>query len=275
MTDRRIDEDDLHRYVDGRLDGDERQRLEAVLATDRDSAARVDAYRANDDLLRAAFAAAVSPSLPPGLKAALEQGEGRRFLGVPLASRVTLRGIGRLAAVLVVLAAGGAAGWQARDWYLARPAVVAAETWAASARDALAAHRLYAADVAHPVEFETATVADLSRFAAKRLAQPSLTVPDLSAKGYRLRGARVLPAGGDVAVLVVYEAEAGDRLTLYIRNGQHGESALRWLPAEPVRSAYWVDDGCVYVVSASLDRDALNRLAVETHDQLEGRPPGA
>ena len=81
---------------------------------------------------------------------------------------------------------------------------------------------------------------------------------------------RILPAGQSLAAQFMYEdVDGGSRITFYVRVGENGESALRFARQGKVEAFYWVDDGCGYVVSGSVERERLKLAAESALEQLE------
>src|SRR6185503_16606344 len=115
MTEREsfVTEDELHAYVDGELAADRRAAVEQWLGDHAEDAARVAAWRAQADAIRASYGAVASEPVP------------RRFDLAVLARGE--RKWSRLAAAVALLAClvGGASGWFGRDvWEGAGPARV-------------------------------------------------------------------------------------------------------------------------------------------------------
>lgn len=195
-------EDDLHAYVDGRLEASRRAEVEAWLARHPERAAELHAWRQDAQQLRAALAGerfAPEPALDPSrLRVGLARARARRYA---------------LAAMLVLgLGIGGMGGWQAREW--ARPAPVAQAPGAPMA-DAIAAHRLFAAR--HDLRLDrVASDGGLQEWLDAHFQQP-MRLPDLRAAGYRQAGARLLVTEQGAAALVVYENVSGDAISFYIR----------------------------------------------------------
>jgi anti-sigma factor RsiW len=179
-----------------------------------------------------------------------------------------------VAAVLAAAVVGGGVsiGWWTGDLFeAARSGTVA--HWNAVAAEAIHAHRLYARDHARPVDIAGVERLELSEWLARQLDQPGLVVPDLSHRHFRLLGARLLPAGTDTAVLVMYENAFGERLTFYIRNGQSGQTKGRWLDDTGTGAFYWVDDGCSYVVTGLGDRQSVEDLGRAMMLEVEAGEP--
>jgi anti-sigma factor RsiW len=132
MNTGRCSEELLHGYADGRLSATEHARVEAWLAVHPEDRQRVAAWRANDELLRRAYDAAVAGPIPERL---LQAAERPRAPGL------------RIAAALGWLALGLAGGYALRD-LTAPPAI---DRIASLPRDAAVAHAVYAPEVRLPV----------------------------------------------------------------------------------------------------------------------------
>jgi anti-sigma factor RsiW len=269
-----IDERDLQALVDGRLPTERSAEAAAVLASLPEARARVAHYQAQRQQLRAAFAAQAAEPTPLRLRPErlIAMGRRRRVRSV----------LGAAAAVLLVLI-GGAGGWLAHGWappWLKSTAgrLTAAEASAITA-DALAAHRVFAVEVRHPVEVGATEEAHLIQWLSKRLGRP-LIVPDLSAAGFQLMGGRLLPSEEGPAAQLMY-AHDKDRLTLYLRASTGGETAFRYYEVDDIGLFYWSDQGFGYALSAKVSRNQLLKIAEIVYQQLSGdakarvvAPPG-
>src|SRR5262245_13885913 len=137
MTDRdsHVSEDELHAYVDGELAAARRGAVAAWLAQHPEDAARVAAWQAQADLIRARYGVVAEGPIPARFDLARLDGVGRRW------SRVAV------AAVIAAFVIGALSGWFGR------------ETWAGGlpgaklfAADAIDAHKLYVVEMRHPIE---------------------------------------------------------------------------------------------------------------------------
>lgn len=72
-----ITENDLHAYVDGTLDAARRLAVSLYLATHPAEAARVEAFRAQKEVVHALFGSVVEEPLPQRLKQALRDPDTR------------------------------------------------------------------------------------------------------------------------------------------------------------------------------------------------------
>lgn len=252
-----VHEADLHAYVDDRLSAEERARVEAHLVLHPEDAARVAAWQRQTEALRAHVAEAADTPVPAAMAALFVR---------PQPGVVLLRGLLRMAAVLLVALLGAAAGWWGRGYLMpAQPAIVAALP-----QEAARAHLVYSREVLHPVEVPAKEEKHLVAWLSKRLGR-ALTVPSLTAEGYALVGGRLLPAASDnaAAAQFMYENGAGQRLTLYVRTGEPAQdTAFRFASEGSAAAFYWVDDGFGYALTGESGRAALLPLARAVYEQL-------
>ena len=159
---------------------------------------------------------------------------------------------------------GGGAGWFGRGaWEGAGPA-------RAVTAEAFEAHRLYIAEVRHPIEVK-AGESHLNRWLSRRVGY-ELPTPNLDAFGLKLLGGRLLPGNaGRPAALYMYEGTTGERFTIYCRRDQAPQTALRYRAAGPVGSVFWVEDEVAFVVSGPADRARLQKVAEAVYEQIETR----
>jgi len=256
MTDDRdapVTEDELHAYVDGELAQDRRAAVEAWLGTHAEDAARVAAWRAQADAIRARYGATAVEPVPARFDLdRLARGE-RRWT--------------RLAAAAAVLAllAGAAGGWFGRGLWEGAP------TARAVTAEAVDAHRLYVVEVRHPVEVPGSDSVHLGQWLSRRVGY-TLKAPELDTIGLKLVGGRLLPSlTGTAAAFFMYEGASGERFTIYCRRTPAPESALRYRAAGTVGSFSWVADDVGFVVSGPADRARLQKVAEAAYGQFEGR----
>src|ERR1051325_5035421 len=248
-----ISEEQLHAYVDGQTAGDECAAIEKWLESHPEDATRVAAWRAQADAIKARYGAVASEPVPPRFDLAkLARGE-RRW------SRLAA------AAALLAFIVGGAAGWFGRDvWEGAGPT-------RAVTTEALDAHKLYIAEVRHPIEVR-GNESHLNPWLSRRIGY-AMPIPNLDPFGLKLLGGRLLPgAAGRAAALYMYEGATGERFTLYCRRDQAPHTALRYRASGAVGSYFWIHDDMVFVVSGPADRAPLQKGAESAYDQLESQP---
>jgi anti-sigma factor RsiW len=125
-----VTEGELHVYVDGELPTDRREAVEQWLANHPEDAARVAAWRAQVEAIRARFGGVINEPVPDRLALDRIMRNGRSWATLAAA------------AVVAALLVGGVTGWVARGASAAAPSEL--EVFA---NEALGAHRLYIGEV--------------------------------------------------------------------------------------------------------------------------------
>lgn len=250
-----VTEDELHAYVDDELPADRRHAVESWLQAHPEDAAQVAAWRAQADAIRARYSAVANEPIPRALRLDRLIRSGRRISIWPAA-----------AAAVVAFLIGGAAGWTARE-----ASAVAPARFDTFASEALSAHRLYIAEVRHPIEVR-AEERHLVPWLSKRVGT-TLRAPDLSGFGLKLLGGRLLPGPNGPAALFMYEGANGERFTLYGSPQRQPQAAFRYTVADKFAAIHWIESGIGFVMSGPDDRERLSKIAHTAHDQLDVGPP--
>ncbi|MGI4847526.1 MAG: anti-sigma factor family protein, partial [Janthinobacterium lividum] len=138
-------------------------------------------------------------------------------------------------------------------------------------QQAATAHAVYAPDQHHAVEVGAEQEAVLKTWLASRLGAP-LTIVQLAPQGFRLLGARLLPDMVGPAALLMYQNEAGARVSLYVRkDGSHGSSAPAFVQQDRKNMFYWDDGLFGYAITGEQTRAQLQPLADAAYQQLGGK----
>ncbi|HEU5016375.1 MAG TPA: anti-sigma factor [Pseudolabrys sp.] len=256
MTDRLapITEEELHAFVDGQLPADRAEAMAAWLAAHPEDAARVTAWRAQADSIRARYGAVAEEPVPARL--ALE-----RLIARERPARLWAR---VAAAALIAFLIGGGSGWIARGMS-ASPT----KDFGLLTADALEAHRLYVVEVRHPVEVPGDERAHMTQWLSKRVGE-RLRVPDLRNIDLKLVGGRLLPGPSGATAFYMYEAPSGERFTIYCAKAETApETALRFTEGKRFAAVYWVDDKLAYVVSGPPERARLESVAKAVYEQVD------
>jgi anti-sigma factor RsiW len=249
-----VTDDELHAYVDGELPADRRKAIEAWLASHPDDAARVASWRAHSELIRVRYGGVARNPVPARLDLDRLAWAERKWTWITAA------------AVVAAFFAGGAAGWFGRAAFVADPAPVAQTVTA----DALDAHKLYVAEVRHPIEVP-AEASHLVPWLSRKVGS-TLRAPDFTPFGLKLMGGRLLPGhSGKPAALFMYESTSGERYTLYCARSSAPETALHYNVAGQVAAVYWGDGDVGFVVSGPADRERLIKIAQAAYEQLDRR----
>lgn len=262
-----IGEDDLVAAVDGRLSPERARLLDARTAEDPALAGRIAAETRDRDALREALAPIADEPIPSRLRIAHLVEERRRT------RRTQLRAI---AAALVIFAGGAVTGGlvmrrAAPDAGVAAGPAPITQTFVAE--EASAAHRLFVAEVVHPVEVDAGHEAHLLGWLSKRLGRP-IVAPDLARFGLKLIGGRLLPAGEGAAAQLMYEDASGSRLTVWVQATPGGATtAFRYRQDGTAGTFAWIDGGWGFAVTAGMTRDGLLPIAEAIWHDLEREMP--
>ncbi|NEX60182.1 anti-sigma factor family protein [Noviherbaspirillum galbum] len=263
MTQLPVTEADLHAYVDGLLPESRRDEIEAYLAARPEEAARLQAYRNQNDALRKLFNPVLSEPVPARLNA------------VPHRRSWMLQ---QLAAGLAIAFLGGGAGWmlhervgpQAELALAPASAPANVQRVASLARQAAIAHVVYSPDVKRPVEIGADQEDQLVTWLSKRIGS-QIRPPKLGKLGYELIGGRLLPGETGPVAQFMYHDVAGQRLTLYVstEQAQNKDTGFRFAQEGPVNVFYWIDGKFGYALSAGADKGELARIATVVYEQLQ------
>lgn len=276
-----ITEADLHAWIDAQLSAERAREVEDYLAMRPEEAERLETYRAHKRELHALFDPVLDEPLP------------QRVLDA--ARPRTRRHLQAIAAGIVLVLLGGAAGWTLRA-KLAAPQGIASAPGAMRsaalqagdfARRAAVAHAVFSPDARRPVEVGADHEDQLVAWLSKRMGAP-MKAPHLQALGYALEGGRLLPGGRGPVAQFMYRDGTGAKLTLYVSDelpaastaeaGSSGlaggetrpEAAFRFAQEGSVNVFYWIEGRFGYALSASASRDELARVASAVYRQLSG-----
>jgi anti-sigma factor RsiW len=252
-----VTEDELHAYIDGELAADRRGAIESWLAAHPEDMARVAAWRAQMESIRARYGAVADEPVPA------------RFDLDRLISAD--RPWTRIAAAVAVAAfiGGGGVGWLAHGAITGAPGVPP-DSFEAFTTDAVEAYKLYVVEVRHPVEVTAADADHLVQWLSKRVGY-QLRAPNLEPIGLKLVGGRLLPGPTGAAAFFMYESASGERYTLYCGRSHAPATALRYSEGGQASTIYWVNSEVAYVISGHGDRKQLQNVAVAAYEQLDER----
>lgn len=266
-----VTEAEIQAYVDDALPEARRAALDAYLEQHPREAERVRQYKAQKLALQARYAPVLDEPVPQRLLRAAAQPPAatpKRGLFDGTAWRV--------AAGIMLLAAGTTAGWTIRGLTAAPGSRAGATSVAGSAeltalaRHAAMAHRVYSPELRHPVEVGASQQDHLVQWLSRRLGA-RLHPPALAGLGYELLGGRLLPGTNGPVAQFMYQNAAGARLTLYVstENAANRDTGFRYAREGQVNVFYWIDGRFGYALSGDIDRGALDQVAEQVYRQLE------
>jgi len=256
MTDRPITEDDLHAYIDGRLDAARREEVSTYLEKHPDVADRVSSYSAQRTILHRAFDPIADEPIPTRLNL-------NHMIATRRQNRVSTWRLA--AAAVVLLVAGGSGGWYLRDMTLPPT-----EGVVALAREASDSFATYAADRTRPVELRADNMVELVDWATERMGQKPV-LPDLSKSGYRLMGGRVVSTPHGAGLMLMYDNDQGTRLVMLTRPMAVDQTRTMTPHSQgKVDGWAWASNGMGYSLVGSLSSEALHPLADDIRQQVQG-----
>ncbi|BAO88787.1 MULTISPECIES: anti-sigma factor family protein [Caballeronia] len=235
----------LSAFIDDELPGDERDAVAARIAADPASQATVDAYRAQDNALRALFADQTEPQV-----VRLRPRSRERYL---------------IAACFLVV--GIACG------YLMHMLLPALGEKPRFAERADIAYAVYAPEQRHAVEVAASQQDHLVTWLSKRLNR-AVTIPSLAEYGFQLVGGRLLPDEEGPAAQFMYQNAAGERLTLYMTTAtiRGNDNRIRMLKDGQRTTFYWAWNRVGYALSGQIGEAKLQAIAYDTCKELGGDP---
>lgn len=233
-------EEELHAYVDGRLNAARRAEVALWLASNPEAAGRVRAYGAQNAALRAMFDPLLDEPLPPRLTETLKPKVPRWGLNA--------------AAAVAWLALGSLTGYFVHDTLAPAPGTQR------FAERAAVAHVVYAAEIRHPVEVTADQDEHLVKWLSKRLGKP-LQIPNFTPLGYQLVGGRLLPGESGPAAQFMYEDGQKLRLTLYVATPGVQPAAFQYREEDGVKVLSWGEGGLSFALVGVLERAQLMELA--------------
>jgi anti-sigma factor RsiW len=255
----RIPEAELMAYLDRSLNAARAAEVEAALEADPEARARLAEWQHQNAMLGALYPSTEREPLPPRLNP-------RRMAAVQTQSRHRWQSMA--AAAILCLGLGGAGGWYLGQRNAYAPGAVAARASDTLMAEAVTAHRLYAADIAHPVQISGNPADALGIWLSKRLDR-KLTVPNLERSGWRLIGGNLVPAGNAAGAQIMYEDTAGQRLTLFFTPAASVlDGTPRFMTAGNLDVMNWADARLNCTIVGPVGRQDIKRIAAEVYDQL-------
>lgn len=265
---------DLSAWLDGELDAERREQVDAWLREQPEVAARARLWAADRDALRARLDPVLGEPVPPALIHTVWQHRAHpRWAQAAVAAGLLVAG--------ALLGAGSMWQWQGQRTASAIAAARvanAAGTPAGWVQRAALAHSVYVPEPRHPIEVK-AQEEHLARWLTRRIDIP-VKLFDLRDEGFELMGGRLLPdAAGKSAQLMYESLDAGtpkQRVTVYLRKPDAAApTAFSYRQQGELGQFYWVEAGAGYALVGALPKERLLALAQAIYKQQPAAQPAA
>ncbi len=265
---------DLSAWLDGELDAQRGEQLDAWLREQPEVAARARLWTADRDALRARFDPVLDEPVPAALQHRVWQHPSHpRWAQAAVAVGLLVAG--------ALVGAGGMWQWQGQRSAVslaAARAVDAAGTPAGWVKRAAFAHSVYVPEPRHAVEVR-AQEEHLARWLTRRIDIP-VKLFDLRDEGFELVGGRLLPdASGKSAQLMYESTDPGapkQRVTVYLRKPDaDAPTAFRYQQQGELGLFYWVEAGAGYALVGALPKERLLAMAQAIYRQQPAPMPAA
>ncbi len=258
-----VSEAELHGFADGELDSRREEAVRAFLASSPPDAARVDAWRRQNEEIRAGFPLDDPSFLPWPLLLSPASAAGR----VPRPWRARwLAWLIALAFISGVLLSAGMVYVAARFGLpeLAQP--IPSVPVPPAANDTVAAKALAAL-----LEFEAPSAGGSALVPPAPNKDPGVPVlPAIPSENLTLAGVRVIPAGQDQMLCLYYAQLQGENIALCgEKSREAGETAAQISGIFPAAVIHWRQNGANYAIAGALPADRLRDLAGRARAQIK------
>ena len=288
-----VEEADLHAFVDGLLDPQQRRQVEEHLLTHPEDAALVENWRRKNAALRAVYEPIARETPAPSLRSAAAQvtsqpqgpaiETGATHWGRPgvlprmrrredvLAQQRRQAIFASVLAVLAVAAVAALATFIFASRHESSPSQSVMSVPQGYVSRAGLTYATYISDV-HAVEIDASRHDELMSWLKSRVGFAKL--PDLSAHGLRLLGGRVAPGVAAPAGFLVYERADGGRVGLYFERATASVSQQNAKVGIGIAAIEWRAADFAFVLIGPLSVDEMQSVAESAAARVNLPAPG-
>lgn len=246
----RIDERDLHAYVDGLLDDHCAAKVESYLKRHPEKAAEAQDFIEYNKLLRKAYEHEADGDVPQRLLSVLNR---------PVTNMWPA--LGKVAAIIVLCALSAGAGWMGA---YSGGGVISEE-------DGMVHNFLHQIAMNNESPFEAIPVQKLGINKGKQtdplnwLTQKvalEMQAPDLTQAGYTLKRRRLVKRGSQEFVELKYTNSSRDAINIYVKARWETEApTIEFAKKDNQSIAYWKEGPLIYALSGKLERNRAEKIA--------------
>lgn len=264
---RPISNDDLHDYIDGRLDPVASALIARRIADDPELAKRASAYRAQADGMHGLYDGILDEPTPSRLLETLRDGK-------PAAARARPRRILALAASFAAcVVAGGGLGWWGNEMLgkttdnLLNPFV----------QQAVLVHRLSESEAPQSAQFVGDSLNENDEVFPTDFLSPPFQTPlravTLSGTDFRPVALKTINGPTDPAMQFLYEDAGANLVSLYVRSTKSGPNVpFQSLEADGHTALFWLDGPLVYVLVGQISEAEMLALARKVYQSRAVEP---
>jgi anti-sigma factor RsiW len=250
MNAAKVQEEELHAFVDGQLPKGRCTTVLAYLGQHPEEVVRLAAYARQKEELRARLE---EVGLATG---DLRTAELQQALAYRLAARSSPRDWLRRAAAMAVLLG---AGWWSNTMYHQHLAGSLPDV----VMEAAQAHEIFSGDRDRPVELTAVASTDLAAWFSSRLGE-LVQIPSLGGMGLRLVGGRLLAGDQGPVAQLIYEDASGYRMSLCLSSAPNDSGPeLEVVNLEGLTAGYWHEGDLTYALVAKATEQQVVSIATE------------
>jgi len=266
----KIQEDDLHAYVDNQLSADKVEAVEALMRKDPNIAEQVLEWQKQNNEIAKLFENRDFTEIPDQLNLEkLKKKPNKKLIKTEDRQRKSTPWFYSMAASLFLMVISGSIGWFAHD--LSQPLSQNTKNFVNSA---ISAHEVYSVEVLHPVEVKANQKDHLVAWLSKRINH-TFTAPNLKEYNYSLLGGRLLAMKkGKPGAQLMYENPEGKRVTLLIsKNKTYHDQSFHLKKVDNINAFYWMDSKVAYSLTGEVNSKFLRDISTSIYQQLIEKKP--
>lgn len=250
-----ISDDELHDYVDGRLEPTASAVVASCIAADPDLATRAAAYKAQIEGLHALYDPVLDEPIPQRLAATLQNWQP------PRRARSARHRLALAASFLLCAILSGSAGWWTNEALQS-----SSDLLEPFVQQAILVHRLSKTEAPQEANLIGDVIGEKDEvFPVDYLAAPfdaPLRATTLRGTSFRPVALKTISGANEPAMQFLYKDDKDNIVTLYVRPTKSGMHVpFRSLKKDGYSALFWLDGPLVYVLVSQIDEPNMLTLA--------------